>query len=66
MKTLRLYKFTVEILDDAEMSDADFAVEVAKALSIYMEAHRTEVHLNEANDIQVGFDEFGRPILAEA
>lgn len=66
MKTLRLYKFTVEILDEAEMADCDFAIEVAKAISIHMEAKRTEVNLVEANDIQVGLDEFGRPILAEA
>lgn len=66
MKTLRLYKFTVEILDEAEMGDADFAVEVAKALSIHMEAWRTEVKLKEASDIQVSIDEFGRPIFAEA
>jgi hypothetical protein len=66
MKTLRLYKFSVEILDEAELSDADFAIEVAKALSIHMEARRTEVKLTEASDIQVNLDEFGRPILAEA
>lgn len=66
MKTLRLYKFTVEILDEAEMSDADFAVEIAKALSIHMEAWRTEVKLTDANDIQVAIDEFGRPVFAEA
>ncbi len=66
MKTLRLYKFTVEILDDVELGDADFAMEVAKALSIHMEARRTEVKLIDASDVQVNLDEFGRPILAEA
>lgn len=66
MKTLRLYKFTIEILDEAELPDHDFAIEVAKALSIHMEAKRVEVNLVEAADIQVNLDEFGRPILAEA
>jgi hypothetical protein len=66
MKTLRLYKFEVEILDDSGESDEKISRELSKAVQIYMEAIKCVVAFKEASDVQVKVDEFGRPILAEA
>lgn len=66
MRTLRLYSFTVEILDEATDSDDTIAKELQKAVNIYMEAVKTVVTLVDASDLQVKEDEFGHPILAEA
>lgn len=66
MKTLRLYRFTVEILDEATDTDEQIAKELAKGIAIHMEAVKTVITLVDANDLQVKEDEFGNPVLAEA
>jgi len=66
VKTLRLYKFEVEILDDAQESDAEMLKALEAGLKVYMEAVKTVVRLKEASSLQVAVDEFGHPILAEA
>lgn len=47
---LRLYRFSLELLDEPTRSDKDFEKEVAEHLRAYFEAFHLEVKLTEAAD----------------
>jgi uncharacterized protein YjgD (DUF1641 family) len=66
VKTLKLYRFTVEILDDTGEVDAEMLAAMKTAVTVHMEAIKIVVTLVDSTQIQVAVDEFGRPILAEA
>jgi hypothetical protein len=66
MKTLRLYHFSVQILDEATDSDEEFSSAVAQAIEVHMEALKVSVDLVGAATVQVPESEDGEYDFASA
>ena len=57
MRPLRLYRFTIEVLDEPNCSDYELESQLQESMSAYFEAVDVQVELVEACDCVIGVDE---------